>query len=202
MILNVSLPGQVEIGMVGQVAKGIFVTDGAVADAQVVLGSPADADGNAERSGKAFFAVRAGIGKGYHITVFSLMRLCMPHLTGKAVAAAVKAVDAFICIYMIHLAIDGEGSTADAVAYASDCCADGIINLGIIRGAVKAQSHIGQCAAAIGNTDGNDPGAVVRQAKLGTGCIGQGVKRGGTAIGKRAEGGQRNAYTDTSEQIL
>ena len=196
--LDIALTGQIEIGMVGQVAQGILIAHGAVANAQVVFMRPANAQRHPQRAGKALLAVRAGIGKGDHISRLALVRLGMPKLAVKAVMPAVQAVGAFVCIQMIILAVQGKGGAGDAVAYAANGRADIVILADIIGGAVKAQRHIGQVARAIRHTHSHDARAIIGQAQLRAGRIGQGKKRGGAAIGQRAKGRNRNAHVYTS----
>ena len=198
LLLNIAMTGQIEIGMVGQAAQGILVAHGAVANAQVVFVRPANAYRHLQRAGKALLAVCAGIGKGDNIGRLALVRLGMPKLAVKAVVPAVQAVGAFVCIHMIVLAVQGKGGAGDAVAYAADGCADIIILADIIGGAVKAQRHIGQAARAVRHAHGHDARAVVGQAQLRAGGIGQGKKRGGTAVRQRAKGRNRNAHVYTS----
>ena len=129
---------QIEVGVIGQVAQGVPVALGPVADGQPGLRQGV---GHLDRqvSGVALLAVGALEGQGEAVLRLLLHR---PDLLVKAPGAAVEVVLPVVGRQRVLRPVQGEGGPADAVAVPADEGADVLVLLPVVLQGVKAQHHV------------------------------------------------------------
>ena len=184
-----ALAGKVEIGMVGQVAEGVAVADGLVADDQLVLVGEGVGDHHLQRAGIALLAVGADVLENQMILADALHRRGVPQLAVKAHVAAVQmgAAGLVLCKGQL-LAVEHAFAVGDAVADATDQRAQIAVQGRVALHRGIAQHHAGDVAVAVGHVHGAQDAAEIGDFHRRTMGVGQDVQVGVTAVGRLAEG--------------
>ncbi len=187
--LAACLACQVEVAVVGQVAQGVLIGDGLVADHQLVVIGEGVGHHNVQLAGVVFLAVFGNELHDQHILADALDGGDVPQLFVEADVAAVQVGGAvFVLCQLVVNAVQGELAFADAVADAADERADVAAAGDVAVYIVVAQYNVGDVAVLVGHIDSLDDSAVVGDLNGCAGIVGQYIQVGLSAAGQLSKG--------------
>lgn len=147
---------EVKIAVVGQVHQGVGIAAGLIGEGEGIVLSQSVGHLNVQGTGEALLTVKAGAGEDQ----FSLgVGAGRPDFFMKTMDAAVVAVGAVVHCQRVGLAIELEGSAADAVGHPAHQRANVLILLFVVGQGVEAQHHIPQTGGS-GHPKGTENAAV------------------------------------------
>ena len=154
------MAGQVEVGVVGQVAVGGLVSGGLVADGQVAVVIPGVGDVHVQVAGVVLLHVGGEVVQLHAVKAFALGGFGqLPQLGVEAFRTAVEVVGVVVDGQVVLRAVQGEVSLGDAVAVsAHDVAHEGMVALVAVQG-FKAQGDVRHLAVLVRHDDGGDDGA-------------------------------------------
>lgn len=162
---------QGEEAVVCHVAHGLLVGVALVIYDELILISKGEHDVHLQFAGETFFIIGAGVTHHYALVV---NLLGVPYAGVEAGGAAVKVVGTIVDGEVVVLAVELEGTAADAVTITShERGEEGLGGSDAVGNAVVALNDVGHIALTIGYHNGHDATAIIRDGYLAAICISQ-----------------------------
>jgi len=153
-------PGQVPIGVIGEVHRGGLVALGGVLHLEAVVGGQLVGDRAGQRAGIALVAVGAREGKLHAHALFALMRLGLPHGLIETLDAAVQVVGTVVHGQRVFGAAERELALGDPVGVAADDRSEIGMASQVAVERIEGERNDVELAVAVGRFDGRQRGAV------------------------------------------
>src|SRR5690606_39162639 len=155
----ISLPVEIEKGVIGEVHYRGFIRFSTVGNHQfVIVGKPIfHHDG--ELTGETLFTIGSDI---IEVGLLAIYHAPIPYTRMEAAGTAMQCIRSVVGLDAERFAIDGETSVRDAVCKSSGCYA--MINLvrrEVPLYAIKSEHHIGGIPAFVGHDKPDNPGSIV-----------------------------------------
>lgn len=144
----VPFAAQIEIGVIGEIDRRLFIRNGGIVDAEHAVRKRID-DRHVEIAGIVFFAVGGKVGKDESFPV----DLRLPELCVESLLAAVQMIGTVVDIQRIRLAVDLKTPFIDTIAESADQSAQIAAVFQIPVDVVIAQQNIRRLAVFIGNDE-------------------------------------------------